>query len=98
MGRSGLGESFVSRLLRAAYSPRRPNHATMLYQTGYLTIAGYDRKKSQYMLHFPNEEVKYSFLNNLLPRYISDAVRSGNFYIGEFSDALEAGDVDSFLT
>jgi hypothetical protein len=41
----------------------------MLYQTGYLTIKGYDQQFDEYILGFPNEEVKYAFLSELLPIY-----------------------------
>ena len=31
----------------------------LLYQTGYLTLAGYDKKRNQYILTVPNKEVEY---------------------------------------
>ena len=36
----------------------------LLYQTGYLTIADYDARRRRYTLCFPNEEVKYGFLES----------------------------------
>lgn len=42
---------------------------TLLYQTGYLTIRQFDEKTQTYLLNFPNEEVRRSFLNNLLPLF-----------------------------
>jgi hypothetical protein len=80
------------------YQPGDMNPVPLLYQSGYLTIAGYDAKKRRYSLGFPNEEVKYGFLNNILPRYIRVDEDRTNFHIGNFSDALEEGDADSFLT
>ncbi|MDR3252423.1 MAG: AAA family ATPase, partial [Tannerella sp.] len=47
------------------YSP-----VPILYQSGYLTIKGYERDINSYILGFPNEEVKYSFLNDLMPTYL----------------------------
>lgn len=44
----------------------------LLYQTGYLTIADFDRVGREYTLTFPNEEVKYGFVECLIPEYISD--------------------------
>ena len=35
----------------------------LLYQSGCLTIKGYDKEFGIYTLKFPNEEVKYGFLN-----------------------------------
>jgi hypothetical protein len=80
------------------YQPGTMNPVPLLYQSGYLTIAGYDARKRRYNLDFPNEEVKYGFMSSLLPYYIPSAQGKTNFYIGNFSDALEEGDADSFLT
>ena len=45
----------------------------LLYQTGYLTITEYDKQKKRYTLSFPNDEVKYGFLESLMPAYVSKA-------------------------
>ena len=42
------------------------NPIPLLYQTGYLTIKAYDEHFGEYILGFPNEEVKYGFLNDIL--------------------------------
>ena len=39
----------------------------LLYQSGYLTIKGYDPQWNTYTLDFPNNEVKLGFMANLLP-------------------------------
>jgi hypothetical protein len=80
------------------YQPGDVTPVPLLYQSGYLTITGYDAKRRRYRLGFPNEEVRYGFLNGLLPRHIGMDEDRANFHIGKFSDALEAGDTDSFLT
>ncbi|MBR1684165.1 MAG: AAA family ATPase, partial [Clostridia bacterium] len=41
----------------------------LLYQTGYLTIAGCDERRSMYTLSFPNREVKYGFLESMVREY-----------------------------
>ena len=35
----------------------------MIYQSGYLTIKSFDQRFRTYTLGFPNEEVKYGFIN-----------------------------------
>ena len=35
----------------------------LLKQSGYLTIKGYDKEVLLYTLVFPNDEVRYAFLN-----------------------------------
>lgn len=70
----------------------------VIYQSGYLTIKGYDARFKVYTLGFPNEEVEYGFLNFLLPYYTEIPVEKGEFNIMRFVQELEAGDVDAFLT
>jgi Holliday junction resolvase-like predicted endonuclease len=68
-----------------------------LYQSGYLTIKGYDKKFNEFTLGFPNEEVKYGFLNELLPAYVPQYVVQQNFSAAAFVRTLEAGDIDGFM-
>ncbi len=42
----------------------------VLYQSGYLTIKGYNPMFRSYTLAYPNSEVRYGFTEALLPRYI----------------------------
>ncbi|MDR3252818.1 MAG: ATP-binding protein, partial [Tannerella sp.] len=69
----------------------------LLYQTGYLTIKGYNAMFNEYLLGFPNEEVKYGFLNVLLPMYVARWT-DGDFSIPQFAKDLWAGNVDGFMT
>lgn len=51
----------------------------LLYQTGHLTIAGFDPVGREYTLVFPNEEVKYGFVEYLMPEYVAECgAGSGN--------------------
>jgi hypothetical protein len=52
------------------YQPGDMKAAPLLYQSGYLTIKSYDKEIRAYKLGFPNEEVKYGFLNNLWRRTV----------------------------
>ena len=45
------------------------NPIPVIYQSGYLTIKGYDERFKKYLLGFPNKEVEEGFLNFLLPLY-----------------------------
>ena len=53
------------------YEPSNPRDATLLYQTGYLTISGFRNIGGSrlYTLDFPNREVRESFLHDLAPVY-----------------------------
>ena len=70
----------------------------MIYQSGYLTIKAYDEEFQTYTLGFPNEEVKYGFLNFASPFYTPVRESDTSFYIGKFTRELREGDVDAFLT
>lgn len=66
----------------------------LLYQTGYLTIADYEKQRKRYTLCFPNEEVKYGFLESLLPSYVPKAVAGTGLDIFTLDDYIENGKVD----
>ena len=73
------------------------NPVPIIYQSGYLTIKGYDPAKDFYTLDFPNAEVKYGWLNFITPYYTPLSESTAPFYIGKFWDELRAGDVDAFM-
>ena len=54
------------------YCPDNPDIIPLFFQTGYLTIKGYDEKYESYALGYPNAEVKYGFINSLAPEYLSE--------------------------
>lgn len=74
------------------------NPIPLIYQSGYLTIKDYDQEFKNYLLKFPNDEVRYGFINFLVPFYTSMVNNDQNFYIGKFVQELRAGDCDAFLT
>jgi Predicted AAA-ATPase/PD-(D/E)XK nuclease superfamily len=82
----------------AEYRMNSDNPIPLIYQSGYLTIKEYDPRFANYFLAFPNEEVKYGFINFLFPFYTSVTNNDQNFFIGKFVSELERGDTDAFLT
>lgn len=72
------------------------NPIPVIYQSGYLTIKGYDERFKKYRLGFPNQEVEQGFLNFLLPRYSSAGDKSP-FFIEEFVKDVEAGNPERFM-
>ena len=70
----------------------------VIYQSGYLTIKGYDKEFQSYTLGFPNEEVKYGFLNFLVPYYTGVSSNENLFNIRHFVNELRSGDANAFLT
>jgi hypothetical protein len=74
------------------------NPIPLLYQSGYLTIMSYDKMFDEYVLGFPNEEVKYGFYNELLPAYMEGQQCITDFYAPNFIRDLYADNVDGFMT
>ncbi len=73
------------------------NPLPVIYQSGYLTIKGYDPDFGLYHLGFPNREVKQGFVRFLIPSYTNvDAVGSA-FEISRFVRSLRAGDIEGFM-
>ena len=68
----------------------------ILFQAGYLTIKEYIADGNVYRLGFPNEEVRYGFLKNLLQGY-SSVVKSSGASIAAFLREIRAGDIDAFM-
>lgn len=69
----------------------------VLYQSGYLTIKGYDRNFQIYRLAYPNGEVRKGFIESLLPSYVHLPAQNNTFYVVSFLRDLMKGDVDSCL-
>jgi hypothetical protein len=78
------------------YRLENQNLIPLLYQTGYLTIKSYE--DNAFVLGFPNEEVKYGFLKELLPAFVLDPIQTGNFSIIKFMQQLRNSDIEGFMT
>lgn len=72
------------------------NPIPVIYQSGYLTIKGYDERFKKYLLGFPNKEVEEGFLNFLLPLYTS-AGNNSPFLVDEFVQNVESGNPERFM-
>ena len=79
------------------YRPDLHNPLPILFQAGYLTITGYDSEFRLYKLGFPNDEVKYGFLDNLIPVYTSIEKDNSGLFIGNFVRDLQKGSIEPFM-
>lgn len=73
------------------------NPIPVIYQSGYLTIKGYDRRFGLYRLGFPNREVEEGFMKFLLPFYANVDPVESPFQINKFVHEVEQGDYDAFF-
>ena len=73
------------------------NALPILFQSGYLTIKEYINDVRLYRLGFPNDEVRYGFLENLLPAYSAVPFTQGGVCVARFVQDIREGKVDSFM-
>ena len=73
------------------------NPIPVIYQSGYLTIKGYDERFGIYRLGFPNREVEEGFIRFLLPFYANVNKVESPFEAQKFVREVETGDYDSFF-
>lgn len=73
------------------------NPIPVIYQSGYLTIKGYDPRFGMYRLGFPNWEVEEGFLKYLMPFYANADKVDSPFQIQKFVNEVETGQVDAFF-
>ncbi len=73
------------------------NPIPVIYQSGYLTVKGYDEEFKLYRLGFPNMEVKQGFINYLVPFYTPISENSTAFFIKNFIKDVEQGRPEQFM-
>ena len=77
------------------YKATKQRPLPMLYQSGYLTIKGYNRRRDTYLLDFPNEEVRSGMTSALSAEYFGTESRTST-WLDNVSDSLETGDLEKF--
>ncbi len=74
------------------------NPIPVIYQSGYLTIKGYDEEFRTYTLGFPNLEVEEGFVGFLMPFYLEPREnRRMPFAVDNFVRDVRAGNTDQFV-
>ena len=74
------------------------NPVPLIYQSGYLTIKGYEKEFKMYKLGYPNKEVEEGFAHFLMPFYTPVTRDRQNFFIPNFVKDLRKGNVEGFMT
>ena len=70
----------------------------ILYQAGYLTIKEYNSEYEEFILGFPNDEVRYSFWELLLKCYFTTPSSTRLTEINRFVEAVKCNDIDAFMS
>ena len=73
------------------------NPIPVIYQSGYLTIKGYDQEFGIYQLGFPNQEVESGFVDYLMAYYTPLDGTETAFNIQCFVQDVRAGRTEQFL-
>ena len=80
------------------YDPDSKNMLPVIYQSGYLTIKGFEKTSRMYTLDFPNREIEEGFINVLLKKFVSVPYDDLGLAIANMCDALEQNDIDKVLS
>jgi hypothetical protein len=78
------------------YRPQAPNIIPLMFQSGYLTIKGIESDTGEYVLGFPNNEVRFGLLSRLM-EYQTPASLSSDFSSANFYRDLRKPDFEGFL-
>ena len=82
-------------VLNSIYGDDQP--IPVIFQSGYLTIKGYDERFGLYRLGYPNREVEEGFIKFLMPFYTRFNKQESAFEIQKFVREIEIGEVDAFF-
>ena len=66
----------------------------LLYQSGYLTITGYEKEYRSCRLGYPNREVRYGFLKSLAPTYLYLEDDPSALSLATFQNDLRSADLE----
>ena len=94
---TGLSNMWVNYEDFRKYDVETMRAEPILYQSGYLTITGYNEERNRYSLDYPNIEVRSSFAKTLLKQYLQVPVDRYNALIFKIPDALEDGDIEEAI-
>ena len=71
--------------------------SALMFQTGYLTIRGYNPEEDSYQLDFPNREVKEAFFNSLVQEFTEVDPLDVSRAAQEVKQDLETLKIDAFI-
>ncbi len=92
-----LQQEEVSSDLLNSIDAMSKNPIPVIYQSGYLTVKGYDERFRMYRLGFPNREVEEGFTSYLLPFYTPAKESKADYFISRFVKDMESGNPEGFM-
>jgi hypothetical protein len=96
---SEIDNKAISEIVFESYDIDNINIFSLLVQTGYLTIAGIERKERfiQYLLQYPNLEVKEAFLTFVFESFTHNRLDEIQPCTLKLYECLERDDIDGFI-
>ncbi len=95
---TSLGKMYAKDSAFDAPTENMTSITPLLYQSGYLTVKGYDRYCQLYTLDLPNKEVKVGLFESLLPNYLEGMyAQNGDVTIARMSVLIRQDDMDGAL-
>ena len=80
-----------------APTERMESITPLLYQSGYVTIKGYDEMFQIYTLDIPNAEVRIGLMRSLIPYYVTRDTQTTNTTVVNLARALVRDDMEGML-
>lgn len=87
----------LSELAFSTYELENLAIVPLLFQTGYLTIQGYEPNRQIYQLGYPNQEVENAFVTYILDAFSRVGHGLSESYLWQLVDALQAQQLTAFF-
>ncbi|MCI5145751.1 MAG: AAA family ATPase [Candidatus Electrothrix sp. AR3] len=100
-GGKKINESINKEVKETAFNKYDIDHlniTAIMFQTGYLTIKKKDRRCGEYLLEFPNKEVRDSFLNFAVEHYADSSSDEMSYIVELLLEALARNEMEHFLS
>ena len=79
------------------YRIDNPDPVPLFYQSGYLTIKEWNREYEEYTLRYPNDEVKYAFIESLAPTLYNVPASAPELSISSFSKDIRKDNLEGVM-
>ena len=70
---------------------------TLFYQTGYLTIKGYNSDSLEYTLGIPNQEVRQSLYEAIIPHYLGKDLELKQGKLSDLAQLMRTGQAEGMM-
>ena len=87
----------VSSQLMSSVDSEEVSPIPLIYQSGYLTIKGFDEEFNTFRLGFPNKEVEEGFIKYLVPYYSPIKKEQEAFFVSNFVKEIRNGQPEAFM-